>query len=150
MREAADRAHVGSTIKGTHDPAIVYRVAPRVTPQELNDLFAASWPGHHHRDWDSVLRHSLLYLCAYRDRDLVGFVNVAWDGGVHGFVLDTTVHPEMRRRGIGRQLVIRAASEAKERNLEWLHVDFEPQLKSFYAASGFSATSAGLMYLGAR
>lgn len=148
MLEGADSEQAGST-KGSNDRAIMYRVAPRVTSRELDDLFAASWPGHEKRDWDPVLRHSLVYLCAYLDQDLIGFVNVAWDGGVHGFVLDTTVHPEMRRRGIGRQLVIRAASAARERNLEWLHVDFEPQLGSFYAGSGFSATEAGLMYLGA-
>ena len=93
--------------------------------------------GRNRRDWNPVLKRSLVYLCAYQGRRLVGFVNVAWDGGVHGFILDTTVHPEMRRRGIGRQLVSRAASEARDRNLEWLHVDFEPHLRGFYDSCGF-------------
>jgi GNAT superfamily N-acetyltransferase len=93
------------------------------------------------------LKHSLVYLCAYAERRLVGFVNVAWDGGIHGFILDTTVHPELRRRGIGRRLVLRAASEARSRGVEWLHVDFEPHLRTFYDSCGFRTTEAGLMHL---
>lgn len=126
---------------------VVYRVDPSVRSQELDELFAAAWPGHTPRDWDLVLERSLVYLCAYRERRLVGFVNVAWDGGIHGFILDTTVHPEMRRRGIGRTLVLRAAAEARDRRVEWLHVDFEPHLRSFYHRCGFRATEAGLMHL---
>ncbi|MFJ6658828.1 hypothetical protein ACIQNG_21125 [Streptomyces sp. NPDC091377] len=39
-----------------------------------------------------VRRHSLGWVCARGgDGTLVGFVNVAWDGGVHAFVLDTVV-----------------------------------------------------------
>jgi GNAT superfamily N-acetyltransferase len=128
---------------------IVFRVDPPVSPQELDELFAVAWSEHTPRDWDLVLKHSLVYLCAYWERRLVGFVNVAWDGGIHGFILDTTVHPELRRRGIGRGLVLRAAADARDRNVEWLHVDFEPHLRSFYDGCGFKATEAGLLHLGA-
>jgi GNAT superfamily N-acetyltransferase len=127
---------------------IVYRVDPPVSSQELNELFAVGWCGHTPRDWDPVLERSLVYLCAYWERRLVGFVNVAWDGGIHGFILDTTVHPEVRRRGIASQLVLLAASEARDRKVEWLHVDFEPHLRSFYDGCGFRATKAGLLHLG--
>jgi GNAT superfamily N-acetyltransferase len=129
------------------DSPVVYRVDPPVSSAELDELIAASWCRHEPRDWNPVLKRSLVYLCAYHGRRLVGFVNVAWDGGVHGFILDTTVHPEMRRRGIGRQLVSRAASEARDRNVEWLHVDFEPHLREFYDLCGFAATEAGLLHL---
>lgn len=127
--------------------AAVYRVKPPVSSQELDELFSAAWPGHTPRDWDLVLERSLVYMCAYWERRLVGFINVAWDGGIHGFILDTTVHPELRRRGIGRGLVLRAAAEARSRKVKWLHVDFEPRLRSFYASCGFRATEAGLMHL---
>jgi hypothetical protein len=29
----------------------------------------------------------------FGDRALIGFVNVAWDGGDHAFLIDTKVHP---------------------------------------------------------
>lgn len=101
-------------------------------------------------DWQAqVRRHSLGWVCA-RDADrLVGFVNVAWDGGVHAFVLDTMVAADARRRGIARALVAIAVREARAAGCEWLHVDFDPHLRSFYfAACGFTPTDAGVIRLG--
>jgi len=101
-------------------------------------------------DWQAqVRRHSLGWVCA-RDADrLVGFVNVAWDGGVHAFVLDTMVAADARRRGVGRALVAIAVREARAAGCEWLHVDFDPHLRSFYfAACGFTPTDAGVIRLG--
>jgi GNAT superfamily N-acetyltransferase len=79
---------------------------------------------------------------------LIGFVNVAWDGGAHAFLLDTTVHPDFRRRGIATELVRRVAEAARARGAEWLHVDFEPHLETFYRGCGFAPTAAGLLRLG--
>lgn len=79
--------------------------------------------------------------------ELVGFVNLAWDGGVHTFILDTTVHPEARRQGVGSKLLCEAALVARERGIHWLHVDFEPHLTTFYRQAGFAPTEAGLMHL---
>ena len=128
------------------DTDVVYRVCTHVDAEEINELFAAGWDGHERRDFGPVLRRSLVYVCAYRGR-LVGFVNVAWDGGVHGFLLDTTVHPDLRRRGIGRRLVLLAAEEAGQGGVEWLHVDFEPHLRGFYEGCGFRPSEAGLLRL---
>jgi predicted N-acetyltransferase YhbS len=82
---------------------------------------------------------------------LVGFVNVAWDGGDHAFLLDTKVASEHQRQGIGAALVGRAARHAKAAGCEWLHVDFEDHLAAFYfGACGFRPTQAGLIHLPAR
>jgi len=74
-------------------------------------------------------------------------VNLAWDGGVHAFLVDVTVHPDFRRRGIGQQLVKRAVEIARERGIEWVHVDFESRLRGFYQQCGFRYTEAGLIHL---
>ena len=126
---------------------ILYRVSPPVTNEALHALFAASWSDYTESDFQPVLRHSLTYVCAYEGERLVGFVNVAWDGGFHAFLLDTTVHPALRRRGIGQRLVKKAASMAQDRGIHWLHVDYEPHLEPFYRGCGFEYTEAGLMRL---
>jgi len=129
---------------------VVYRVSPALANDELNALMAAAWQGHARRDFQPVLNRSLAFVCAYHETSLVGFVNLAWDGGEHAFILDTLVHPEFRRRGIGRELVMRAVGEAGVQGLKWVHVDFEPHLRSFYERCGFRDTAAGLIRLKGR
>lgn len=84
---------------------------------------------------------------AYADDELIGFVRLAWDGGVHSFLLEPTVCPNFRRRGIGRSLVECAVAVARDRGMEWVHVDYEPHLREFYRACGFTPTNAGLIHL---
>jgi GNAT superfamily N-acetyltransferase len=100
-------------------------------------------------DWNSqVQQHSLGWVCARDDGPLVGFVNVAWDGVVHAFVLDTMVASSNRRHGIGTELIAVAVSEARRAGCEWLHVDFEDHLRSFYfEGCRFEPTNAGLIAL---
>jgi GNAT superfamily N-acetyltransferase len=126
-----------------------YCISPSVSNDELNSLFAASWDDRSSRDFDfgPVLRRSLACVCAYHAERLIGFVNVAWDGGVHAFLLDTTVHPDYRRRGIGRRLVEQAIALARDKGLAWMHVGFEPNLREFYSQCGFRVTEAGLVHL---
>lgn len=128
-----------------------YRVKPKLTDAELKPLFRAAWPHEDDTSYEPVLAHSLTYVVAYDmvqgGEQLVGFVNVAWDGGIHAFLLDTTVHPDAQRRGVGTELVRRAAHEARRLGCSWLHVDFEPHLAEFYRRCGFQATQAGLINL---
>lgn len=133
--------------------SISYRVwaAPELAAfdvAELGKLREAAWGGPDDGLWwTPVLERSLTWITAHDGAALVGFVNVAWDGGVHAFLLDTSVHPDWQRRGIGAQLVRRAAEAARTGALEWLHVDFGPHLTDFYAGCGFQTTSAGLLRL---
>ena len=126
---------------------IRYALDPEPDNRALNGLFARAWPHHEERDFSQVLQRSLVYICAYLGDSLVGFANVAWDGGVHAFLLDPTVDPGFQGRGIGQELVRRAAEASRERGAEWLHVDYEPELDHFYKKAGFRSTSAGLMNL---
>ncbi|MEU6438899.1 GNAT family N-acetyltransferase [Streptomyces sp. NPDC047046] len=99
-----------------------------------------------------LARHSLGWAAA-RDASgsLVGFVDVAWDGGGHAFLLDTAVAKSHRRRGLGRALVAAAVAGAREAGCEWLHVDYEERWRGFYEnACGFRPTAAGLVGLSER
>ena len=100
-------------------------------------------------DWRAqVERHSLGWVCAFDAERLVGFVNVAWDGGVHAFVIDTLVAGDRRHGGIGRRLLEVVERESRRAGCEWLHVDFEEELRDFYVgACGFAPTPAGVIAL---
>ena len=100
-------------------------------------------------DWrGQVQKHSLGWVCARHGDELVGFVNVAWDGGVHAFILDTIVRTKAGRQGIGTQLVAIAVPASRAAGCEWLNVDFDDHLRAFYFdACGFTPTNAGLIAL---
>lgn len=129
--------------------SVTYQWRGAVDDDAVNMLHAEGF-GHPPLDigWSAQLhRHSLGWVCAHQDGRLVGFVNVAWDGGVHAFVLDTLVAGDVRRRGIGAELVAVAARQARAAGCEWLHVDFEDLDAFYFDACGFRPTSAGLIAL---
>ena len=100
-------------------------------------------------DWLTLLAdHSLGWVTARRDGELVGFVNVVWDGQVHAWLQDMIVSSRVRHQGIGTELVAGVRRGAAEAGCEWLHVDFADDLAPFYLeAGGFTPTSAGLINL---
>ena len=132
------------------DPVISYHWRGDFASAELEALHADGFgraPGGY--DWKAqVEAHSLGWVCARHGAGLAGFVNVAWDGGVHAFILDAVVARPLRRHGIGTRLVEVATHHVREAGCEWLHVDFEDQLGHFYfECCGFRSTSAGLIRL---
>jgi len=120
------------------------------TNAELNALHAECFEHRLMDDdwWGQVNRFSLGWVCVRQSEKLVGFVNVAWDGGVHAFILDTMVAKEFRRQGIAKRMIEEAVSRSRQAACEWLHVDFESALRQFYFdACGFQSTAAGLIRL---
>ena len=120
------------------------------TNPELNRLHAEAFDQPlSNDDWVlQVERHSLGWVTARRGVELVGFVNVPWDGGFHAFILDTIVAARAQRQGIGTRLVELAAAGARAAGCGCLHVDFKEELRAFYFEScGFTSTAAGLLRL---
>lgn len=117
---------------------------------EVNALHAEGFahaPADHDW-WGQINRHSLGWVCARAGGQLVGFVNVAWDGGGHAFILDTLVSTACRRQGVGSTLIEVAVREARAAGCRWLHADFEDHLRGFYFdACRFQPTNAGLVAL---
>lgn len=129
--------------------SIVLRRNHPVDKAELNALRAGSWDGGQGgHDWLAVLRHSLGWITAHYGDRLVGFVNVAWDGGDRAFLLDTTTARDLQRQGIGSRLVGEAIELARSAGCQWLHVDSDADLmERFYEPGGFRPTPAGLVNL---
>jgi len=123
------------------------------TNEELNLLHAEAFATRvfSASEWNWVeltKNHSLGWVTAREADVLVGFVNVPWDGFVHAWIQDTMTSATHRRMGIGRCLVASAVDGARAAGCEWLHVDFDDELKQFYVdACGFTPTNAGLIAL---
>lgn len=132
---------------------VAYAWRGECTTEEVNRLHAEAF-GHRvfdesEWDWMALLaEHSLGWVTARQGELLVGFVNVIWDGLVHAWLQDTMVAFSTRRRGIGVGLIAVARTEAKFAGCEWLHVDFDDDLRPFYIDSaGFTPASAGVIDL---
>ena len=127
---------------------IEFRDSPALDDAALQTLYRSSREGYPELSWRPVLERSLGWIAAFHHHTLIGFVNVAWDGRLHAFLMDPVVLPRNRRRGVGTELVRRAARLAQRRGCHWLHVDYEPQHDGFYRdACGFVPTAAGLLNL---
>jgi ribosomal protein S18 acetylase RimI-like enzyme len=120
---------------------------PFPTDAALSALWLAAWGDAGPASFRPILQRSLAHVGAFDGERLVGFVNVAWDGGIHAFILDTCVDRAYRRQGIATRLVQAATEAARARGAQWLHVDFEPHLTAFYRGCGFRETAAGLIAL---
>ena len=133
--------------------ATAYEWRGTFTNQEVNALHAEAFNTRvfDESEWnwvELVHRHSLGWVVARQDPDLVGFVNVLWDGMVHAWLQDVMVADKARGQGIGTGLVKHARDGAKAARCEYLHVDFEDDLRPFYfGACGFAPTNAGLLSL---
>ena len=127
---------------------VTYTWRGTVTDAELFELVVSHGGRPEHGWWDRVRPHSLGWVTARDAGLLVGFVNVATDGGDHAFLLDTKTRGDRQRSGIGTELVHTAVEHAREAGCEWLHVDFQPEHRPFYVeACGFEPTDAGLIHL---
>jgi GNAT superfamily N-acetyltransferase len=125
------------------------------TNAEMNALHAEAFAMRvfDESEWNwqrQVSEHSLGWVLARDDADgaLTGFVNVPWDGLVHAWIQDTMVARAGRGQGIGTRLIEVATDAARAAGCEWLHVDFDDDLREFYfGACGFRPTNGGLIAL---
>ena len=132
---------------------IVYEWRGAATSKELNELHAEAF-GHKvfaDSEWDwlgQIETRSLGWVTARGGEQLVGFLNVISDGLVHAWIQDVIVANAARRQGVGRSLVANATAAVASAGCEWLHVDFDDDLRGFYIdACGFKPSNAGLIDL---
>jgi GNAT superfamily N-acetyltransferase len=133
--------------------AITYEWRGEFGNAEVNALHAEAFDTRvfDESEWNwrqLVDRHSLGWVVARDGTELVGFVNVLWDGLVHAWLQDTMVAMNAGRQGVGTQVVAVARDAARDAGCEYLHVDFDDDLKPFYFdACGFTPTNGGLIAL---
>jgi GNAT superfamily N-acetyltransferase len=133
--------------------AITYEWRGEFDNPEVNALHAEAFDTRvfDESEWnwrELVDVHSLGWVVARDGTELVGFVNVLWDGLVHAWLQDTMVAAKAGRQGVGTQVVAVARDAARDAGCEFLHVDFDDDLKPFYYdACGFTPTNGGLIAL---
>jgi ribosomal protein S18 acetylase RimI-like enzyme len=96
---------------GSEDPVLAWR--DLLTDEEMFDLVVSHGGNPERGWWDTIHPHSLGWATARtQEGTLIGFVNVAWDGSDHAFLVDPKTRGSFQRRGIGTRLVRLAAEQA--------------------------------------
>jgi ribosomal protein S18 acetylase RimI-like enzyme len=128
---------------------VVLRWRGPLSDAEMTDLVASYGGTPVLGWWDTIRPHSFGWVTARAPDDVVvGFVNIVTDGGDHAFLIDTKTRGAFQRRGIATRVVAFAAEHARAGGCEWLHVDFDDELRAFYlGACEFQPTAAGLIHL---
>jgi GNAT superfamily N-acetyltransferase len=126
---------------------IIFANSPPVLDAEVSRLHALAFgePAVERHWTRQLVGHSLGWVCAHESGELVGFVNLAWDGDLHAFLLDTAVRPDRQRLGIGSTLVKAALTLAQEAGCRYVHVDASADVISFYLSAGMQPAAAAAL-----
>ena len=114
--------------------------AERLSVDEVNGAYAwAAWPQREAWRLEAIDR-SCTWLAA-RDSTgaLIGVARLLDDGGLHASLWDVIVHPDHRRRGVGRALARAALDRCDDRRI--VALVSTPAAVPFFAAMGFAPES---------
>ncbi|WP_336921557.1 GNAT family N-acetyltransferase [Aquipuribacter sp. SD81] len=123
-----------------HDPAAVTVARTHDLDAVVALYRAVGWTGYAERpDVLAVaLAGSSRVVTAHRDGRLVGLARVVSDGASVCYLQDVLVHPDERRRGTGRQLVLAVLQPYGAVRQKVLLTDDEPGQRAFYESLGYS------------
>ena len=128
--------------------AITFIPNAPITPHTITDLREAVGWERLDEDYPTALEG---YWATISGFDFTGAL-VAWcailsDGTRHAVLIDVIVHPNWQRQGVGKELVKVAVKHIREYGISIIHVDFEPEHKTFYEHCGFLTGLGGIYQL---
>lgn len=127
--------------------AVEWRVREQVPNEALCTLFSKAYNIDLSLDFNPILDKSLTWLTAWRDGSLVGFINAAWDGFKHAFLVDRTAltdEPEVRNQLILTMLDTIARDHP---SVDKVHLDCDPGEVSVLESRGLQQMPAGIVFL---
>jgi ribosomal protein S18 acetylase RimI-like enzyme len=111
---------------------------------EIIDLYTAgSWwkESYDPEGIPPLLKGSFDFIIAYhkKEKKAVGMGRLVSDGVSDGYIQDLVVFPDLRGRGIGKQMVRELVNFGKSKGLVWIGLIAEEGSKEFYEKLGFKS-----------
>ncbi len=120
---------------------IRYEVVHEAPLEAIVDLYkAGGWweeSEHNRAIIPRMIRGSFCFLVARSGERIVGMGRAISDGASDAYIQDVVVLPELRGRGMGRELVRRLTELCRERGLDWIGLIAEPGTAHFYDGLGY-------------
>ena len=118
--------------------------APVTTRAITNLREAVGWE-RHDEDYQAALKGYWATMSGFdAPGTLVSWCAILSDGVRHAVLIDVIVHPNWQRQGIGKELVAAAIQHIRAHSISIIHVDFEPELTTFYERCGFRTGLGGI------
>lgn len=87
---------------------------------------------------------NFLTIACCDNSELIGYVSVVSNGVLDAYIQDLMVRPDYQNRGIGTELMNKAISYIKEKEIYMISVIYgEEELRSFYERFGFYTMLCG-------
>ncbi|TDR23745.1 GNAT family N-acetyltransferase [Marinicella litoralis] len=109
-----------------------------------NQVYQASQDALH-----QAITNSWQAVCAYDDKQLIGFGRVVSDGVLYAMIYDLIVHPDYRNRGLGTELLKNLLNACEAANIRSIQLFSAKGKVVFYEQRGFVARPAdapGMVY----
>lgn len=111
------------------------------SPEQLATLYTSvGWTSYTDQpeQLQRAVAGSSLVITAWEEENLLGLARVISDGETIAYLQDILVHAGHQRRGIGRELFIRAVTPFAHVRQKVLLTDDEPGQRAFYESLGFT------------
>jgi ribosomal protein S18 acetylase RimI-like enzyme len=123
---------------------IEYQVVSEAPVEAIVALYEAGGWWQESEQWRAIIPRmitgSFCFMVARsRDGRLVGMGRAISDGVSDAYIQDVVVLEEVRKRGIGRELVKRLAEYCSQQGIGWVGLVAEPGTQAFYESLGFRA-----------
>ncbi|MEN6609576.1 MAG: GNAT family N-acetyltransferase [Methanoregulaceae archaeon] len=124
------------------ESAIEIRLVRSWDTAALVDLYRAGgwWKEH----WDpgglpALISGSFVFAVAIDpvSRRTVGMGRVISDGVSDAYIQDLVVHPDFRKKGVGKKLLETLLAHCKAADMTWISLIAEPGMEGFYLSLGF-------------
>jgi len=122
---------------------IVYEAVTSVATEAVVALYQAGGWWQERAAWRDAIprmvRGSFCFMIAREPTGrVVGMGRVLSDGASDAYIQDVVVLPELRGRGIGRELVRRLTRRCRDAGIGWIGLIAEPGTQGFYEPLGFA------------
>lgn len=128
--------------------SLEYRTRPALTNEDLNGLFGRAYNKTMSVDFQRILNQSLTWVAGYDEHGLRAWINVAWDGFVHAFLVDRTAADDSD--GAIRSELVRVAIEAIRRDhptVLKIHTDCRSDETLWLGGLGLQELPGGIVVL---